>query len=116
MILEEHETIVRQIVAYFKIYFYSDRIRGYNAWGIYHDLALIDVERVNSIGFLGVNYIRVYSRHGTRVMWIPLFLKLRDRFVNLVCQYAEPGNALVLYFESVGMVPDDEGRRATKGN
>ena len=103
-------------VAYFKIYFYSNRIRGYNAWGIYHDLALTDVERVNPIDFLGVKYVRVYSRHGTRVMWIPLFLKGLDRFVNLVCQHSESNNALVLYFKSVGMVPGDEGRRATKGN
>jgi len=103
------------VVAYYKIYIYSNQIYGYNFWGKYHHLAWSDVERISPIGLLGVKYIRVYSRRNTKVMWIPLFLKDLDRFVNLVCLYAGPDNALVQYFKNIGMVPDVNEGRESKG-
>lgn len=103
-------------VAYYKIYIYSGRFVGRSFWGKLHDMEWNDVERIRAIGFLGVKYIGVYSRRNTKPVWIPLFLKNLDRFVNLVCQYAEPNNPLVQYFKNAGMVADIGDERAIKGN
>jgi len=86
-------------VAYFKVYVHPDGIRGYNAWGLYHDLAWPDIEKIRPFTLPGLRYIRVYCKNNSSVMWLPLFLTNMSRFKELVSQYAKPDNALNLYLD-----------------
>lgn len=81
-------------VSYFKVYVYSDRLRGCSFWGRYLDVKWEDIETITAWNFAGLKHLRVHiKRHGSSI-WLPLFLNDMSQFTELVAHHAGPDNLL----------------------
>ncbi len=63
-------------------------VRGYDSWGLYHNVAWADMAAVRPARLLGLRFLRVLPRGGGRPIWVPLFLSDMGRFRGLVAQHA----------------------------
>jgi hypothetical protein len=91
-------TVVVVLLAFLAVVFFptgvgSWGVRGYDAWGLYHNVAWADVEAARPARLLGLRFLRVFPRGG-RPVWVPLFLSDMTRFRGLVAQHAGPGHPL----------------------
>jgi len=70
------------------------QIRCYNFWGVYRSVAWTDIERAHPSKFLGMPYVRVWSRGRRTPMWVPLFLTDMQGFRAMVLHQAGSDNPL----------------------
>jgi hypothetical protein len=87
------------VVAYFKVYVSTHRLRCFDFWGLYHDVSWAEIVGVKPINFLGLRYLRLsISKHRMRV-WLPLFLNDFGDFRDFVRDHVDESNALVQELE-----------------
>jgi hypothetical protein len=91
-------------VVYFKLYVGPDSLRGFNFWGLYREVAWVEMLAARPVNFLGLRYLRVPATGLSAPLWIPLFLNDPERFCLRVRQYAGPEHplAVALHEEMIG--------------
>lgn len=93
------------VTKYFTIKVTDQGLHAYDFWGHYHDVVWDQMHSARSRNLLGLPYICVDFRGGTRALWIPRFLCDFDRFCSLVSEYAGEGHPL--YRELIGRKVED---------
>jgi hypothetical protein len=69
-------------------------LRGFDAWGRYHNVQWSEMTAVRPLNLLGLKYLRVIPDKGRRAIWVPLFLADMGRFRGLIAQHAGAANPL----------------------
>jgi hypothetical protein len=81
-------------IAYFKIYVSPDRLGAFNSWALYREFSWGNIHSVRRINMLGLEYLRAYASGAKAPLWLPLFLRERERFCRLVREYTGPEHPL----------------------
>ena len=83
------------MTARFKFHVGPDGIACMNIW-CKNQLARWDqIERVETFNFVGMHYLRIWATGDYWPIWLPLFIKQRTHFDNLVESYVGPNHDLV---------------------
>lgn len=95
-------------VAYFTFKVYPNGIYGLDSWGQYQWQSWSDIDSVRRVNFLGLRYLRAYSFRWKHPLSIPITIAISDRFLNLVLEFAEPGNPLLIFARNQLGIRDED--------
>jgi len=82
---------------YYKITLKDTSIKGYDFFGIYHTVELNEITEIKPIRVAWLKFVRVFSPKLKRPLWIPLFLKDMNLFIDEIENKSEKTNPLREY-------------------
>jgi len=87
------------MTAQFKFQAGPEGIRCMNIWCKNQLVPWENIERIAKFNFAGMRYLRIWGSGDRLPIWLPMFIKQRDEFTELVANYVEADHELLGYFE-----------------
>ncbi len=88
------------LVLLFKITLTRESIKGHSFFGFKRHPTWEQIESVKPFNFLFLKYLRVYTNDGKSPIWLPLFIKNGDDFIERILEFAPKENPLRKFFEN----------------
>jgi len=85
------------VIIYYKITLKDTSIKGYDVFGLYHTIELNEITKIKPTRIAWLKYVRVLSPKLKRPLWIPLFLKDMNSFIDEIENRSEKSDPLRVY-------------------